>query len=232
MLPISQDERADAFAKADDDVSPIKGFMAFYVYWSIPLGILLTLISTVSSFDVDDYDSKFLLAYDLIYPAVYMMSCLYVMVAFIRRRTDAVFMAKWQLLLLLFGNILVVACGDAEIPVVTGMIWAVIFFVYLSFSESVKDRIPVETRRLTKFSKVFLSTSVGALVLSLLGGVVETLTGFEIFAGPKEKIESICEIASATLPDGDLHDIYVEGNSVVYTSLPFESYLLFPRYLL
>lgn len=195
----------------------IKGFFAFYVFWSIPLGIVLTLVRSFASFDVSAYAaSNFLLAYDVIFTTVYVATCIYVIRAFVKRYTDAVFMAKYQLLMLFFSNLIVALFGVTETTTFTGMIWAVIFFVYLCLSEDVKDLIPRETRKLTKFSKIFVPSSLIIPIICLLIGMVETFNGHSLFADSKEKIEDLCKVAATTLPDGDMHSIYVDGNSVVY----------------
>lgn len=195
----------------------IKGFFAFYVFWSIPLGIVLTLVRSFVSFDVSAYAaSDFLLAYDVIFTAVYVAIGIYVILAFVKRYTDAVFMAKYQLLMLIFCNLIVALSGSAEITTFTGMIWSVIFFVYLCLSEDVKDRIPKDTRKLTKFSKIFVPSSLIIPIICLLIGIVETFNGHSLFADTKEKIEDLCKVAATMLPDGDMHSIYIDGNSVVY----------------
>lgn len=195
----------------------ISGFFAFYVFWSIPLGIILTLVRSFASFDISAYAaSDFLLAYDVIFTAVYVATCIYVIRAFVKRYTDAVFMAKYQLLMLFFSNLIVALFGATETTTFTGMIWSVIFYIYLCLSEDVKDRIPKETRKLTKFSKIFVPTSLIIPIICFLVGIVETFNGYSLFADPKEKIEDMCNVAATTLPDGDMHSIYVDGNSVVY----------------
>lgn len=195
----------------------IKGFFAFYVFWSIPLGIVLTLVRSFASFDASAYAaSNFLLAYDVIFTTVYVVTCIYVVRAFVKRYTDAVFMAKYQLLMLFFSNLIVALFGVTETTTFTGMIWSVIFFVYLCLSEDVKDRIPTETRKLTRFSKIFVPSSLIIPILCLLIGMVETFNGHSLFADPASKIEDLCKVAATTLPDGDMHSIYVDGTSVVY----------------
>jgi hypothetical protein len=195
----------------------IKGFFGFYVFWSIPLGIVLTLIRMIAAFDASAYaSSNFLLAYDILFTAVYVVTCAYVIHAFVKCKSDAVFMAKYQLLMLFFSNLLVLLSGEPESSTITGIIWAVIFFIYLCFSEDVKNRIPKETRKLTPFSKVFFPVSLVIPILCFLIGLVEASHGYSFFADPAEKIEDMCEVASSTLPDGNLHSMYVDGKSIVY----------------
>ena len=195
----------------------IKGFFGFYVFWSIPLGAILTLIKMIAGFDVTDYaSSNFLLAYDILFTAVYVVTCVYVIHAFVKCKSDAVFMAKYQLLMLFFSNLFVLLLGETEKTTLTGIIWAVVFFVYLCVSEDVKDRIPVATRKLTPFSKVFFPVSLVIPVLCLIIGFAEASRGYSFFAAPDEKIAYICEVANSTLPEGNLHSMYVDGNSIVY----------------
>lgn len=203
--------------EAKQEPAEIKGFFGFYVFWSIPLGIVLTLIRMIASFDASAYaSSNFLLAYDILFTAVYVVTCAYVIHAFVKCKSDAVFMAKYQLLMLFFSNLFVLLSGAPESTTLTGIIWSVIFFIYLCVSEDVKDRVPKETRKLTPFSKVFFPVSLIIPILCFLIGLVEASRGFSFFADPAEKIADMCEVASSTLPDGNLHSMYVDGHSIVY----------------
>jgi hypothetical protein len=195
----------------------IKGFFAFFVYWSIPIGVILTLIRMITGFDPSAYaTTDFLLAYDVLFTAVYVFTGAYVVYAFVKCKPDAVYMAKYQLFLAFFSNLFALLLEVSESTTLTSVIWSIVFFIYLCFSEDVKDRVPKETRKFTPFSRVYFPVSLIALVLFFLLGLVEVSRGYRFFADPSEKIADICEVVSSTLPDGDFHSMYVDGNSLVY----------------
>ena len=69
----------------------IKGFFAFFVYWSIPIGVILTLIRMITGFDPSAYaTTDFLLAYDVLFTAVYVFTGAYVVYAFVKCKKFAV----------------------------------------------------------------------------------------------------------------------------------------------
>ena len=200
-----------------NEPAEIKGFFGFYLFWSIPIGVILTLIRTFATFDSSAYaSSDFLLAFDMFFTAFYVVTCIYVIYAFVKCKPDAVFMAKFQLLMLFLSNVIVVISGETENTSFTGIIWSIIFFLYVCFSDDVKDRIPKETRKLTKFTKIFFPASLITVCICFLIGLAEVFNGHSLFADPGEKIEDMCKVASTALPDGELHSMYVDNNSLVY----------------
>ena len=200
-----------------NEPSEIKGFFAFYLYWSIPIGVIITIIRTLFSYDSASYlGSGFLLCTDIALTLIYTYLGIYVIYAFIKQRSDAVFMAKYQLLYLFLSNILVIAVGDSESMTFSSIIWSIIFFLYICFSEDVKDRIPKETRKLTKINRYFVPISLIIPVVCFLLGLAEIAQGHSFFANPEDKLKDLCLITQSTLPDGDLHSMYVEDKTVVY----------------
>lgn len=200
-----------------NEPSEIKGFFAFYLYWSIPIGVIITIIKTLFSYDSASYlGSGFLLCADIALTLIYTYLGIYVIYAFIKQRSDAVFMAKYQLLYLFLSNILVIAVGDSESMTFSSIIWSIIFFLYICFSEDVKDRIPKETRKLTKINRYFVPISLIIPVVCFLLGLAEIAQGHSFFANPEDKLKDLCLITQSTLPDGNLHSMYVDGKSIVY----------------
>lgn len=222
---------AEVGGKAPDSNKPkkIEGFFGFYLFWFIPLGMLISLITTITSFDMNDYVvGKFLMAYDIFFIVVYVVICIYVIYAFVKCRTDAIFAAKSQLLMLLFSNLLLTIAGAVEAantvtvadPVqssnISSILWSVVLFIYICVSEDVNNRIPKETRKLSGFSKYFVLPSIVVLFLCLAAGLTESVNGYRLFADPEEKLEDVCKQSAAMLPEGDLYSITMEDHAVVY----------------
>lgn len=195
----------------------IDGFLKFYLFWSIPLGILVTIIGSIVGFDASIYGpGNYLIASDVSFILFYCITGAYVIYAFLKCRSDAVFMAKYQLFMLLFSNLTVVIFDINQLTGtnISGIIWSIVFFVYLCFSDKVKDRIPKKTRKLTKFCKYFFPISIIIPIVCFLIGSVEAHLGYSLFADTDEKMEQIIEQANSTLPEGQT--VFVEGRSVVY----------------
>lgn len=200
-----------------DEPSEISGFLSFYLFWSIPIGLVLTIIMTIVNFDASLYQGGvFLLLADVLLTALYVYLCIYVIYAFVKRQPDAVFMAKYELIYLFLSNVLVVVLGETTTYTYTSMAWAVVFFCYVAFSEQVKDLIPKETRRLTKLNRYVVPISIVVPLLCFALGLVETVRGYGFFSSAEEKLEQICEQTQALLPQDNFHSMYLDGETVVY----------------
>ena len=175
-------KKQEQFANELKESDKISGFLAFYVYWAIPIGILMTIIGffvTPTSLADYNYSLCFLLS-DVVWIALYLYFSIYTIYAFVKRKSDAVFIAKWTLALILVTNLLPILTDSAGTGVfnnpsrlISSCVWCVVFFLYLTLSEDVKDCIPKETRRLGKRNKVIVILSVVLPVLLLAGGFVE-----------------------------------------------------------
>lgn len=202
-----------------NEPAPISGFLKFYVYWSLPIGAVLTLIFTFIGFDSTLWKmNMFLPLGDIVIAVIYCILCVYVMIAFINCRTDAVFMAKYQLIMMAVSNVLVILAAEPVTHTYTSLLWFVVFFAYVTFSNDIKERIPKETRKLTKFSKIFLPVSLCVPIVCFVLGVGEIVFGGRFFASAEDKIEAYCQAMIEELPIDELHSVMVDGNTVVLGS--------------
>lgn len=226
-LVIDQEE-VDRKESKKDEAPEIKGFFAFFVYWSIPISLILTVINFFSSLNSADYAGSFLLkAADIIFILFYVYFCIYTIYAFVKRKPDAVFFAKYLLIILFLTNLFVLLTGtvgdgplDSVPRTIASLVWSVIFYVFLCFDENVKDRIPKETRKLKGLNKVLFILSIVLPILLLIGGIAEIIGKNGGFAGVEQQIEMACENNRATLPSyvGDgivATDMRVEGKQFV-----------------
>jgi hypothetical protein len=203
-----QKAKLEEEAKSDE----ISGFMAFYVYWSIPIGIVITLISLFTSQIITpEVGSNICLTlYAVVFYAMYFYFSIYTIYAFVKKKSDAVFIAKYQLIILFINNLLTLITGNVgggflaePSRLIPSLAWSVIFFLYLTFSEDVEYRIPKENRKLTKHNKTLFILSIILPVLLYVGAVFEfakSTNGFTVFSTDETKIEQICKNTDAELP--------------------------------
>ena len=217
-LEYEADEKKAVITEYDTkDPDLMAGFLKFYVYWLLPVGGISTLILAYILFDPSLWKvSLFLPLYDICFSVIYCLLCIYVMLAFINCKTDAVFMAKFQLALLGLSHLPILLFTNAPIYSYSAIAWSIIIFTYLSFSKSVKERIPKETRKLTKFSKIFLSIAIGILILCMGLGITELVTGKRFFSSAEDQIKARCEMMQKELHDDVLHTVMVDGNAIVF----------------
>lgn len=174
--------KQEQFNKELKESNGISGFLSFYVYWSIPLGILFTIIAffaTPKSLQFYAY-SLCLFLFDVVYLAIYLYLAIYTIYAFVKQKPDAVFMGKCCLAFIFVSNFLLIITGatgngflDNLSRLLSSSIWCIVFFLYLSFSQKVKDYIPKETRRVSKLNKVIVTLSIVLPILLLFCAIVE-----------------------------------------------------------
>lgn len=225
--------KQEEFDKQLDESGKPSGFLGFFVNWTIPAGVLLTLVMLFSgdmSIAAYGYNLSFIL-FDVCYILFYLYFSVYTFYAFHTRKTDAVFIAKWNLALLFVCNIIPVLADtagtgtfDNPARLIGSAIWCVIFFVYLSFSEDVADRIPKETRKLRKHNKWILTLSVVVPILLFISGIFEfALNGGEhgSLMSEREKIVLLCKNTQKALPMKVSDEltwvgIYADTNNIEY----------------
>ena len=223
------DQEEVARQESEKDKAPdIKGFFAFFVYWAIPISLILTLINFISSYNSADYAGSFFLkAFDVVFILFYVYFCIYTIYAFVKRKPDAVFFAKYLLIILFLTNLISLLTGNTDngpldnVPrILTSILWSIIFYVFLCCSEDVKDRIPKETRKVKGLNKVLFILSIALPILLMALGIGEIAGKSGAFASAEKQIEMACEQNKATFPayQGNgltATDMYVEGKQLV-----------------
>ena len=224
------DQEEVARQESEKDKAPeIKGFFAFFVYWAIPISLILTLISFISNFNSADYAGSFFLkAFDVVFILFYVYFCVYTIYAFAKRKPDAVFFAKYLLIILFLSNLLSLLGGttgdgyfDSVPRMFTSMLWSIIFFVFLCCSEDVRDRIPKETRKVKGLNKVLFILSIVLPIVLMVLGIGEIAGKSGAFASAEKQIEMVCEQNKASFPSYQGNgltstDMYGEGKQLVY----------------
>ena len=214
-----------------EESSSLKGFLAFFVYFLLPVGAVSTFIRFVREFDEANYvGSKLFLLFDIVFLLFYLYYVGYTIYAFVKRKPDAVFFAKCVLVLSFVSKLiyLVVAIfadeSDIAYPVSTvaiSLVWNVAFYIYLCVSEDVKERIPKETRKVSGLNKILFILSIVLPVLLFIGGFIEIYSKAVSANKPENIIEEVCQQRRASLPErvGDdltATDMTFDGESLVY----------------
>lgn len=184
----------------------IGGFLSWYLFF-VGIGSIATVIFNLATFNSEDYSGSWFLAIaDIISWVFYCALGVYVIVAFSRKMPNAVTLAKIHLVTLVIMNSIVLLSGDLESSgmssptrLVGSLIWSVIFFIYLSTSERVKDLIPKETRHLYKWDKICLWGTVGLFFLFFIIGILD-VAGMNPLVSKKSRFEKQIAAAKAELP--------------------------------
>lgn len=208
----------------------IGGFLAFYLV-IIGIGAVVSLLANLASFNYsDDYANNWALAStDIITWILYSGLSIYVIIAFHKRLPNAVSLARTQLIILVITNIITLIGGSTDTTssftspsrLFGSILWAVIFFIYLSSSERVSNLIPPENRHFFKADKVCIFGTLGLILLLFIYGVID-VAGINPLVSKKARLDKEIEAIKAELPIeiGDyllFTDIGIENEALVLT---------------
>ena len=165
--PSGPSQPAAPAVQASDETP--SGWLAFFLYWALPIGAIGSLIINIASYSAED----------LGYVDVGLSAALAVLVAiaifrFVKHKPDAVILAKTYLIVCFAINLLVLIGGEVESSAMTKLVRSLIsgvaWFWYLTASEQVKRIIPKATRKFTSLSKWVIGVFV-AIPLLFIGYV-------------------------------------------------------------
>ena len=133
------------------------GFIAFIAF----LGITF-LIGFIRGFQaVAPLSLAEILIYTLIWVGICGYFCGYLAFAYIRKMSDTIFVAKYLSVIgAIFGLSMFVIYPGYWLRALIIIGICVSFFLYLTYSEDIDDRMPKESRKLTKLNKVMLIVSI------------------------------------------------------------------------
>jgi hypothetical protein len=165
-------EADEALRQYKSDVS-VSGWLAFFLWVGIGVGLLFTIIFSFIEL-VNNFHPLIFFFY-LIINSCYGVVGVSTIIAFYKRKTNAVSLARTYILMVVIEAISVVfmSCFGAELDIfasIRSFIWATIWFVYLSVSKKVELIIPEETRTWGKLEKIALFLHIG--VCLILTGLV------------------------------------------------------------
>ncbi len=138
-----------------DTNQSIKGWLTFFLF-SIGLGGIINAIFPIATYNVAEYSgSHFLALTDVVLGIMMLLLASYAIYSFVKRKPNAVFLGKMYVIIVFATNFLSLLGGEFEetgfgsiTQVIRGLIWGVIWFLYLTFSKQVKEIIPKFYRKI------------------------------------------------------------------------------------
>jgi len=145
----------------------IHGWLSFF-FFAIIAGGLFSAIYPIATFNASDYAGNFCLgAVDIVTGLLLMAVAGFTVYSFVNRKPNAVFWGKVYVVLVFLTNIFVLIGGATEDTgfqstqhVIRGVIWGVIWFLYLTFSDQVEEIIPKSFRKISSTDWAMLAASV------------------------------------------------------------------------
>lgn len=143
--------------------------------FSIGLGGLVSALYPIFTYNVEEYGSHFLALSDVFLGIMLLALAIYSIYAFLKKKPNAVYLAKVYIIAVFVSNIIALLSGEFEetgigsMPrLIRSLIWSIIWFLYLTLSEQVKNIIPKSYRKL--FNRDYYITAAFVIVpLFMLG---------------------------------------------------------------
>ncbi len=127
----------------------IHGWLMFFLIFFVGIGSIGTLIRSFVTFDAA-YDF-WLSVSDVVFALGYLVTGVFTLIAFYKRDTDAVFLAKTYVILCFISNLFALFVSDGSDKMVSSMIrsiiWCCIWFIFLCKSKQIQRRIPRNYRK-------------------------------------------------------------------------------------
>ena len=164
----------------------IHGWLVFF-FVAILVGATISLVYTLATFDFDEYGRSVSLAlFDILTSALLLVVAVLTVVAFVRRNSDAVFLGKMYIVAVFAINMFTLIMGGYEesgvgslSQLVRSLVWGVVWFCYLTFSEQVKRVIPKGYRKVWKQDYLLLTLLVVVPIVTLVQGYHEVSSRYE-----------------------------------------------------
>jgi len=145
----------------------IHGWLSFF-FFAIIAGGVISAIYPIATFNADDYAGNFCLgAVDIVTGILLLAVAGLTVYSFVNRKPNAVFWGKVYVILVFLTNAFVLIGGATEETglqstshLLRGVIWGLIWFLYLTFSHQVQEVIPKSFRKISSIDWAMLATSV------------------------------------------------------------------------
>lgn len=158
----------------------IHGWLSFF-FFAIIVGGLISAIYPIATFNAADYAGNFCLgAVDIVTGLLLLAVAGFTVYSFANRKPNAVFWGKIYVALVFLTNLFVLIGGATEetglqsaSQVVRSVIWGVIWFLYLTFSDQVQEIIPKSFRKISSTDWAMVAASVLLPVFLFVVGLAQ-----------------------------------------------------------
>jgi len=147
---------------SDED---IHGWLKFFLIFFVGIGSVGLLVMSFVSFESGD--NFWISASDVVFALVYLAVGILTLVAFYKRDTDAVFLAKTYVVLCFASNLIGLFVTEGElgsdkivVRLIRSIIWSCIWFIFLCNSNQVKGLIPVSYRKTKTRDWIIIATII------------------------------------------------------------------------
>lgn len=179
-MNIELDEEEEITSESLLETTRIHGWLSFFLF-SIIVGGLVSAIYPIITFNIEDYSGSYVLGMTDIASGVILFAlAIYTLVAFCKRKPNAVFLGKTYVVLCFASNFLTLLNGEFDENglgsfkhVFRGVIWGVVWFAYLLNSSQVAEVIPNDFRKILRRDYYIIPTMILAPIVFLMWGMLD-----------------------------------------------------------
>ena len=141
-----------------------------------------------------------LLSLPFLFAIFYVYFSAYAIYAYIEKKSDAIFIAKYLSVILLLSGLPTLFTGNLT-DIILNLGVPVGFFLFLTYSKEINKRMPKEERKLTKLNKIMVILSIIVQVFLYIGDFVGTeLNAATVMDSDEKMLKEICKQQKETLP--------------------------------
>lgn len=216
----------------------VHGWLVFFLF-AITLGGVISAAFPIFTFNLDEYGgSYFLAACDIVQGLFLCTLALYTVYAFDRRKPNAVFCARCYIILVFAVNAISLIGGNVDDTAVLGstkqlirsLVWSVIWFLYLLYSEQVEEIIPKSFRKVTWRDWTFVGAPFILWIACFCTGVFQLMGDVnryeeekaQMMQRPLQDNERTDGVIIFTVPedfDCDSQDVTEDGETITIFTL-------------
>lgn len=201
-------------AEADHRRSGTFGFYIGFIGAGV-LSFLMTFLA-YAPFTVED-----LFSFPFMFALFYVYFSAYAIYAYIEKKSDAIFIAKYLSIILFIAGLPTLFTGNLT-DILYNLGVPVGFFLFLTYSKEINKRMPKEDRKLTKLNKIMVILSIVVQLFVYIGDFMGTeLNAATVMDSDEKRLKEICQETKKTLPR-DIHeefywsDITLNGNAIEF----------------
>ena len=141
-----------------------------------------------------------LLSLPFLFAIFYVYFSAYAIYAYIEKKSDAIFIAKYLSVILLLSGLPTLFKGNLT-DIILNLGVPVGFFLFLTYSKEINKRMPKEERKLTKLNKIMVILSIIVQVFLYIGDFMGTeLNAATVMDSDEKMLKEICKQQKETLP--------------------------------
>ena len=162
-----------------------------------------------------------LLSLPFLFAIFYVYFSAYAIYAYIEKKSDAIFIAKYLSVILLLSGLPTLFTGNLT-DIILNLGVPVGFFLFLTYSKEINKRMPKEERKLTKLNKIMVILSIIVQVFLYIGDFMGTeLNAATVMDSDEKMLKEICRQQKETLPRNLGEEFYwadmtLNGNTIEF----------------